>query len=315
MAAVREGTGTGWFARLRGRAGRADPSRSAPRRVAVVTDSAAGLPTAWLAPHGGGAVVVPIPVLIAGEEFREGHDDVATRLAIALASGTPVTTSRPGPGAFAVVYAELAAAGYESIVSIHLSGRLSGTVDAARIAAAQVRRERNVEVTVVDSRTAGLAEGYLVLDALQAAAAGAGAEAVAAAASPPRLPSIDFVVPSLEQLRRGGRISRAASVVGTMLAVKPLLSVQDGAIQARENPRTLARAVARLVDVARGEAEAVIASGRRPRIALHYFGAPEQAEEIRHELLDLADEDVQLVPLPAVLGAHTGIGVVAIVVA
>ncbi|GAA3694710.1 DegV family protein [Zhihengliuella alba] len=315
---MRGTSGGGWLARLRGLAAEArragDPPRD-PRHVAVVTDSAAGLPAEWLAPHGESVVVVPIPVLIAGEEFQEGYDDVATRLAIALASGTPVTTSRPGPGAFATAYAALAAAGYRSVVSIHLSGRLSGTVDAARVGAEEARREHGIEVTVVDSRTAGLAQGYLVLDALRAAAAGGGAHEVAAAAAPTRLPSIDFVVPSLEQLRRGGRISRAASVVGTMLSVKPLLTVRDGAIQARENPRTLARAVARLVDVARSEAEAVAASGRPPRIALHYFGAPEQAEEIRHELLELAAEDVQLVPLPAVLGAHTGIGVVAVVVA
>ncbi|MFB0834332.1 DegV family protein [Arthrobacter halodurans] len=307
---ARQDRAPGWLDRLRsrGRDAQQAGARPAPGRVAVVTDSAAAVPAAWAAAHAATLAIVPMPVMIDGQMYTEGLDDVETELALALALGKPVQTSRPAPGLVLRTYRRLAEAGFEEIVSLHLSAKLSGTVDAARWAA----EEAPVPVTVVDSATVGLAQGFAVMDAVAAAEAGLSASAVAEAAARAGDNTIGFVVPSLEQLRKGGRINAAASMFGTLLAVKPLLAVADGQIVVREKVRTLPRALVRLVALSR-ERAADLPGGAR--VAVQYFGNDEQARELVHELAGSAAEPVLCEPLPAVLAAHTGAGVLAVVVA
>lgn len=301
----------GWLERLRARgreAGSGGTARAPGPRVAVVTDSAAAVPGTCAAGHSQVLTVVSMPVMIDGQMYTEGTDDVETELALALAMGKAVRTSRPAPGQFLRTYRSLADDGFDHVVSVHLSSKLSGTVEAARWAAG----ESPVPVTVVDSATVGLALGFAVMDAARAAAAGADAPTVAAIAELARENTIGFAVPSLDQLRRGGRIGAAASVLGTLLSVKPLLGVADGQIVVKEKVRTLPRALVRLVALAREQA------GELPggaRLAVHYFGDDEQAMELANELAGSSAEPVLCQPLPAVLAAHTGAGVLAVVVA
>ncbi len=279
-------------------------------RTAIVTDSAAGLLPEWTEPAEarGWFAVVPLSIMAGDEIFSDGPEAVAA-LGIALAAGRPVRTSRPAPGLFERVYRELAQAGYGGIVSIHLSGALSGTADAARLAADRV----GVPVHVVDTRSAGLAEGFAVQAAAAAAAAGDDADGVLAALRGAlEGAEVRFFLPSLEQLRRGGRIGAAASWVGTVLSIKPLLAIRDGQIVPIERIRTSARALPRLRELS-------VADARRrlsPRLAVHYFGNRGEADELARELSDElgGDADVTVSPLPAVLAAHTGLGVLAIVV-
>lgn len=287
-------------------------SPGAPKvRTAVVTDSACGLPSGWLAaaeaePWFG---VVPLAVM-AGDEIYPDGPEAEGALGIALAAGQPVKTSRPAPGVFERVYRRLESAGFEAIVSIHLSGALSGTADAARLAGERV----GVRVEVLDTRMAGLAQGFAVQAACLAAAQGLEAPEVVAAAC--RLldgAEIRFFLPSLEQLRRGGRIGAAASWVGTMLSIRPLLAIHEGRIVPLERIRTSARAVPRLLDLS-------IADARRrsdARLGVHYFGNRSEAEELARQLAEKLPRhaDVVVTPLPAVLAAHTGLGVLAIAVA
>lgn len=277
-------------------------------RIAVVTDTAAAIPADWAAAHGHCLRILPMPVMIDGQIYTEGLDDVGTALAMALATGAPVKTSRPAPGAFQRAYESLAAAGFEQVYSLHLSKDLSGTVDAARWAADQVQ----IPVTVVDTRTVGLAQGLAVMDAVLAAEAGRPAPEVEAAAGRAGGYGICFVVPSLEQLRKGGRIGTAASMFGTLLSVKPLLAIQEGRIGVREKVRTMPRALARLVEISRAAADQEPAG---VRMAVHYFGNRDQAEELRAELESSSQGDVLCEPLPSVLAAHAGAGVLAVVVA
>ena len=303
----------GWLERLTGRhrdAG-ARTSRRGERapahRVAVVTDSAAAVPHEWCAAHSEALRVVAMPVMIDGQIYTEGLDDVETELALALAMGKRVQTSRPAPGLFLRAYRELAAAGADEIVSIHLSAVLSGTLDAARLAAA----ESPVPVHVVDTATVGLAQGFAVMDAVVAAAAGATGEQVAALAGKASENTILFAVPSLEQLRKGGRIGAAASVLGTWLSVKPLLTISGGQISVAEKVRTLPRALARLVALGR---QAATAAPGGARIAVQYFGNEDDARELVHELAGVSVAPVLCEALPAVLAAHTGAGVLAVAV-
>ena len=279
-------------------------------RTAVVTDSAAGLLPEWIrtADARGGFAVVPLSIMAGDEIFADGPEAVAA-LGIALAAGSPVRTSRPAPGVFERVFRQLAEAGYASIVSVHLSGALSGTADAARLASERV----DVPVHVVDTRTAGLAEGFAVQAATAAAAAGLDGGGVVAAVHEALAGSeVRFFLPSLEQLRRGGRIGAAAAWVGTVLAIKPLLAIRDGQIVPIERIRTSARALPRLRELSVEDARRRV----NPQLAVHYFGDRAEADGLAHELSgDLGcDTDVIVSPLPAVLAAHTGPGVLAIVV-
>ena len=212
--------------------------------VAVVTDS-----TAYLSPElieGYGIHVVPLYVVLPGRSGREGLDispeDVARTLAV---RGQTVSTSRPTPGDFVAAYRQALDAGADRLVSIHLSAEMSSTSDAARLAASQVGEHI---VTVVDSRSAAMGCGFAVLAAARSAAAGATAEEVAEAARRTAAQTTTyFVVDTLEHLRRGGRIGAAASVLGSALAVKPVLHVKDGRVVPLEKVRTAARALHRLV--------------------------------------------------------------------
>ncbi|MBP2386067.1 DegV family protein [Paeniglutamicibacter kerguelensis] len=300
----------GWVDKLRQRMDRPEHGGPGGRGfipVGVVTDSAAALPADWAKAHGRYLRVVPMPVMIDHQIYSEGTDDVPHELALGLAMGKSVRTSRPAPGQMLRAYQELAAAGVKRIISIHLSGSLSGTVEAARLAAPQ----SPVPVTVVDSLTVALAEGFAVMDVVEAAGAGAGLEELVDMAGRAAENHVFFAVPSLEQLRRGGRIGTMASVLGTLLNVKPILSVCDGHVIAHEKVRTQSRTLARLVAIAREEAAA---RGPEVRLAVHYFGNDAAAEEIVQELAGASRFEVLAVPVPAVLGAHTGAGVLAVAI-
>lgn len=308
---------TGWLERLAARRQQAAEAEAqiqdaGTARVAVVTDSAAALPDTWVreAQTRGAFSVVPMPVMIDGDIFGEGVDDLHDQLCRALAAGRPVHTSRPSPGQFTRLYGELAAAGFSGVVSIHISASLSGTTDAARLAASSA----TIPITVVDSRTVGMAQGFGVQTALATAEAGGTMETVAAAARAAEECSVYFYVPSLEQLRRGGRIGAAASWLGTVLSIKPILGIRDGLVVPVERVRSVPKAVGRLEELALAAMEG---RGTTARWAVHHFGNQELAQElsIRLGLRSDVSNGGQLTALPAVLAAHTGLGALGVVIA
>ena len=295
------------------RPGAAGAGQADAVRTAVVTDSAAALPAEWVAAFAGDGrlTVIPMPVMVGEEIYGEGEDDITETIALALAGGKSVKTSRPSPGQFEQAYRAAERRGYESVVSIHISGGLSGTADAARLAAARV----GIPVEVVDSGTVGMALGMGVQASVVAAAAGGDAAAVGGVAREQLgLTKVYFYVPSLEQLRRGGRIGAAASLVGTMLAIKPLLAVDGGKIVPLEKVRSAARAVARLEEIA--AADAASRPAGRVSLAVHHFGNPAEAESLADRLAaSLPDcPRAHISSLPAVLAAHAGLGVLAVIV-
>ena len=304
-----------WLRRRWGRLrqGPAPAVPPAPRpRVAVVTDSSAALPPAWTEEfeRAGCFACIVLPVMAGEEIFTEG-EDVDTALGLALAAGRQVRTSRPSPGQFERAYRAFEQAGFEAVLSLHLSGKLSGTADAARIASARV----GIPVEVVDSQTAGMALGFAVQAAVLSAATGAGPAEVRRAAEE-RLAGAEvfFYVPSLEQLRRGGRIGAAASLVGTVLSIKPILTLRDGLIVPLERVRTAPRAVSRLRELAVASAATHVPAV----LAVHYFGNRPEADSFAQALaadVGMAPDAVVVSTMPAVLAAHTGLGVLAVVVA
>lgn len=277
--------------------------------VAIVTDSTASLPGALVARHGIG--VVPLHVVLDGQQYSEGVDITTTELAAALRKLTAVSTSRPSPQAFLDAYEAAAAGGADAVVSVHISSDMSGTVGSATLAAGQ----SPIPVEVVDSRSVGMALGYAAVSAAVAASQGLDATAVAAiAGTRARAATVIFYVDTLEHLRRGGRIGGASALLGSALAIKPLLALSDGHINPIEKVRTAARALSRLEELS---LDAVGAAGDRGvDIAVHHLDSPDRAADLVDRLQAKAPSStsVILVELGAVVGAHVGPGTIAVAV-
>ena len=276
--------------------------------VAVVTDSTAYLPADLVTRED--IEVVPLYVVLAGRSGREGADISPQDVARALATrGQQVSTSRPTTGDFVAAYRRCLDRGADGVVSVHLSAELSGTWDAARLAAAQVGEH---VVSVIDSRSAAMATGFAVLAAVRAARSGGDLHAVADAARTTAAGTRTFfVVDTLEHLRRGGRIGSAASLLGTALAVKPVLHVADGRVVPLEKVRTSARALSRLV-----QRVVETAGGRPVELAVHHLAAPDRAHRLAADLRTALPqiEEVLVSELGAAIGAHVGPGAVGVVV-
>ncbi|MBC7560330.1 MAG: DegV family protein [Dermatophilaceae bacterium] len=277
--------------------------------VAIVTDSTASLPGDLVASHG--IVVVPLHVVLGGQQYIEGVDIGTVELAAALREFTPVSTSRPSPRAFLEAYESAAAGGAGSVVSVHISADMSGTVGSASLAA----RQSPIPVEVVDSRSVGMAMGYGVLSAAVAAEQGQDAKTVAAiAGARARAATVLFYVDNLEHLRRGGRIGAASALLGSALAIKPLLALTDGHIDPVEKVRTSARALSRLEDLALESVEVAGESG--VDIAVHHLDSETRAGDLFDRLRAKVSTATTMlfVELGAVVGAHVGPGTIAVVV-
>ncbi|MCL2454589.1 MAG: DegV family protein [Micrococcales bacterium] len=294
------------------------------QQVAVVTDSTATLPPEVA--QAASVRVVSLDVVVGGVRTLDSERSSGDLLA-ALERGDRVVTSQPPPAAFAATYERAIADGATAIVSVHLSGALSGTAAAAQVAASDCR----VPVVVVDSGTAAMGLGFAALAAARAATppsapparwwrraavvpgrdpeeVAATARAVAATAS------VWFLVDSLDHLRRGGRLSGTAALLGTILQLRPLLTLTDGRLVVAEKIRTRKAARARLEQLA---IDAVTARGAA-RLAVHHLGRPEVAHELADRVVAATGDQVVEVVVTeagAVLGAHVGPGVLAVVVA
>jgi DegV family protein with EDD domain len=216
--------------------------------VAVVTDSTHYLPRQLVAEHG--IEEVSLYVTLDGDQRRElDIADYADFYATLRAGTSMPTTSQPSIGDFLAAYEPLAAAGRD-IVSMHISGGISGTVESARQAATQITESHpGRRVEVVDTRLVAGALAAAVLGTAVVAGSGADVDAVAARArEASREMSLMFALDTLEFLRRGGRIGGAQAWVGGALKVKPILTLSDdtGTLEPIERVRTASRAFARL---------------------------------------------------------------------
>lgn len=291
-------------------------------RVAVVTDSTASIPAdvADDLP----LVQVPLQVVIDGHSRPEFGDPAMSReIADALRDGRSVSTSKSNPEIFTQTYQRLFAEDVDQVVSVHLSGAMSGTCDAAL----QAARGFGERVHVMDSRTIAMACGYAAISGArlaQEAALDTGSAAVDrddrdTAQRVVQLihnriqhSEIYFSVASLEYLRRGGRIGAAATLVGSSLAIKPLLRMADGVISPYERVRTTTRAHARLIQLA---ADAVHRADGAADVAVHHLDDLSSAQQVAESLGDLARPDSLVISeVSSVLGVHVGPGTVGVVV-
>ncbi|MBK9062697.1 MAG: DegV family EDD domain-containing protein [Acidobacteria bacterium] len=279
-------------------------------RVAIVTDTACDLPDVFLEREE--IALVPLRLIVGEETFLDRVTITPAEFHRRLrAEGITARTSQPPAADFREVYGALAGHG-SPVVAIHVSGALSGTTSAARLAAASLGgRAGFAPVEVVDSKAVSVAQGLVVRAAAQAAARGEGlAEVVRAAEDAAARVRLLAAVPSLDSFVRGGRVTAGQRRLANLLGVVPLLTL-DAAGRARAGgaARGFPRACVRLVEKSLNAASGVPA----PVFAVAHADAPELAERIARELLaGRPGAEEYVVEVTPVLAAHTGPGAVAV---
>ena len=272
--------------------------------IAIVTDSTSDLTPERLASLG--VTSVPLYVLFEGRLYQDGVQLGARQLVEGVRAGKPMpSTSQPSPAEFAQAYAQ-ALEHADEVLSLHISGQLSGTVGSARLAA----QDFGDRVTVVDIRTVTLGLGLQVLRAAELAQAGQGAAQIVQTLE--RVyPQADlrFTVDTLDFLRLNGRIGGASALLGGLLNIKPLLVVRGGRVDAGGRVRGQKKALADLAEHVRR----YVAEHGGARVAfLATVGGEEDRAAVRAQLSDLDFRDMGDHEIGAVVTVHAGPGAVGV---
>ena len=270
--------------------------------VRVVTDSACDLPEELVAKLG--IEIVPLTIRFGSEELVDrvelSTDEFWRRLA---ATDALPETAAPSAGAFEARFRELADAGATGIVCVSLSSRLSATMQAAQVAAKAMGPDCPVEV--IDSLTVSLGLGRLAITAAERAGEGADLATIVREVIECRDRTRLFgSLATLEFLKRGGRVGNARALLGTVLAIKPVIEVRDGVVEEAGRVRTRSKALRLLAEKVREQPVRAVS-------VLHG-----QAPDV-DELLDLIDpviprEDVVVGVVGPVIGTHAGPGVIGV---
>jgi DegV family protein with EDD domain len=272
--------------------------------VKIVTDSTADLPPELVRELD--IAVVPLTVVFGDRAYKEGIDiDHDTFYRLLQESKTLPTTSAPSVGEMLQAYEEVLQEADE-LVCIHISSKLSATYNNA-CRAAEALRERGARIEVVDSLSVSMGMGFIVLAAARAARGGASMEQVLAIARH----CVDrvrlyFVLDTLEYLRRGGRIGRARAFLGSLLHVKPILSLRDGEVHPEGRVRTRQQARERLLQLA-------LATPRIKEMAIGYTTDRAEAEALLERVRPmLSHAQPYLVRIGPVVGTHAGPGLLGV---
>jgi DegV family protein with EDD domain len=271
--------------------------------VKIVTDSTADLPDELVKEMG--ITVVPIYVRF-GEEVLRDRVDISEDEFYERLQHDPVhpNTTQPSPQDFVDVYQKLSAA--DGIVSIHLSAKLSGTCSSALQAKGMVVKECSVEV--VDSETLSMALGLVVIAAAEAAKAGKSLDEVVEAAKQamPKMHLL-FLLDTLKYLLLGGRIGKAKALLGSVLSVKPMLTVKDGELVPAGQARTRAKGMDKLFEFVKEVADI-------QDLAVVYNTTPDEAQALAERIGSVFDkEKIRIARVGPGLGVHGGPGAMIVV--
>ncbi len=274
--------------------------------VRVVTDSASDLPSEIAEELG--VTIVPVYVNFGTNVFRDGVDLTTDGFFDKLLDGSVFpTTSQPSPGDFKEAYSRVASDGADGIVSVHISSRVSGTVNSANQGAQQT--DTSCPIRVVDTLQASMATGLVAIAAAQAAQAGASInEVVAIAESATRRSQCIALLDTLEYLVKGGRVGKARGALGNLLRIKPMIILREGEVHELAKERTYKRAVARLIRTAEEFAPAAAA-------AVMYSTNREPAEQLAQSISHLlvhGSDPIVIGRMGPALGTHAGPGALGI---
>jgi len=270
-------------------------------RIAIVTDSTSDLTPELRARYG--ITMVPLNVHFGNESFRDQIDMTTAQFMERLPTSRELPkTSQPPSGLFEETFRNLAQE-HDAIVAVLISSKLSGTFQSATLAAEALNQK--IPIEVVDSRNASLGLGFQVIRAAELARGGLspteiGRELRADTASY----HLAFFVDTLEYLQKGGRIGRAASLVGSMLHLKPILGVEEGQIVPYERTRTKTKAIEGLAQFVRG-------FPRIERLGVLYSSDDDDVNQLEARLLGVhTAEPVYRAQFSPVIGTHVGPGAV-----
>ena len=274
------------------------------KKVVVVTDSNSTIPKVLLQEYD--IRVVPLLLNLAGRSYRDGVDISPDDFYRLLRTNKHVpATSAPSLGDFVRVYAT-AARDADGIVSIHLPSNLSATYNTAVKASQLVD---STQIHVVDSRSATMAQGFVVLEAARTAATGADLEAVVARANEVA-GKVRFIamLETLEYLHRGGRIGKAAALLGIMFQIKPIIHLVDGQVQPLAKPRTRSKGIRYML-----QAMAEQVNGHPVHAAILQADAAQEAERLRQQVAEqFPCVELYVAEFTPVMGAHAGPGVLGV---
>jgi DegV family protein with EDD domain len=273
-------------------------------RVAFIADSAACLP-----PHlaeENGIDVVPLTLVLEGKAYQDQAEDSHRFYQHLRSARRPPTTASPPPGDYLEVLRR-AAGKAEAALCVTVGSRFSSSYESAVQAAAMARVELpNLQVKVIDSGAAAMAQGFMVLEAARVAAAGGDLEAAASRveAVRPRA-GIIAVLDTLDYLARGGRVPRAAAWASTLLQVKPILEFSHDTVRLIGRVRVRRRAQERLYALLVERA----AGARSLHLCVHHADAPEEAQALFEQARStLKPLEIYISEFTRVMTAHTGPG-------
>lgn len=272
------------------------------KRIAIVTDSTADLPPE--AAQELGITVVPLTVNFGQQQYLDGVDlsskDFYPLLA---ASSTLPTSSQPSPGQFQAVYKRLLR-DYESIISVHISSGLSGTVNSALAAKEMVTGD----IHVIDSKSISLGVGLIVLEAREMVEKGLGTkEIVASLEQVIKDTEVLFTLDTMEYLHKGGRIGKVAAIMGSLLNIKPIIRVVDGIYIPAAKVRRQDIALQEIVN----QMQTLAAGKDIKRLVVAHGAAEEAAARLARQLQGAFGRGPDLfMSVGPVIGVHTGPGTV-----
>ncbi|MFC1997850.1 DegV family protein [Chloroflexota bacterium] len=273
------------------------------KKIAIITDSSAYIPKSIL--DGLNVRVIPLWLLWDGDEFRDGIDIDPTEFYQRLRqTKTLPTSSQPTVAEFIEFYQKVAQ-DIDTVVSVLVSTKISGTIDNAQAA---VEKLSDLDIRIVDSKNSSMGLGHVVLAAARAAADGKSVEEVIAAAEEMRDKiNFIFVVDTLEYLHKGGRIGGAKRIMGTALRVKPLLEFRDGQIEPLEQVRTKHKAYARLIEIAAER----LAGNRMAEATVADVDNPKDGDAVTQMIVDQFNPKIiNRAEVSPVVGTHVGPGTI-----
>lgn len=275
-------------------------------KVAVVTDSTAYIPTDLLEKHN--IYTIPLSVVFGDESFREGIDITTEEFykKVKQLKDLP-STSQPAIGSFVELYEQLAAKGYDAVVSIHLSKKFSGSYDAAESAGRMVE---NIDVYPYDSELSAMPQGFYAIVAAELANEGKAVdEIITVLDSMKQKTRVYFMVDDLSHLQRGGRLNSAQALLGSLLNIKPVLHIVDGLIVPYEKIRTRKKAINRIMSMLEEDAQAKIIS----RVVFIHANNESAVTKLQAEFTEKHPEVETIISyFGPVLGTHLGEGAVGV---
>ncbi|MHA6532483.1 DegV family protein [Paenibacillus sp. BAC0078] len=279
-------------------------------RTVIVTDSTSDIPPAMAEAYG--IEVVPLNLMFGGETFRDNVDMTPEQFYERLPRAAQLpTTSQPSPDQYMNVYRDLLERNPGStILSFHISSGLSGTYQSAVLAKSMLEEDGEA-ITVVDSLSASYGFGFMVVQAARLAAEGKGPEEILQTVESLRQSrKLYFLVDTLEYLQKGGRIGKASAFLGTLLNIKPILSIDsEGIIYAVEKVRGRKKAVARMIELFKKDLPGV----DKINVAVGHTAEPASGEEFLRELAGhFTLEEKVLTNVGPVVGSHVGNGTLAV---